>query len=330
MSEPLDVSKFYSTALNSKISGFKRLSERIARSLGFPLIDIDAHQDQVYENISIACEMFTKFAGYTQEYLVFNSSLYTAGEGIRLDQLFTLTPYLSAPTVTVPASGAASGGYTVGQTITGDSTEEHPPTFIVASTGADAGFTVPVAWEDLIGDWRKVVDVWSFEEGSSSGINTLFTIEQSLAQQTYFSYAMGNYGFDLISWYTLKNWLDVREKILAIKRDVMFNDRTQKLILIPEPTPGQTFYGAVGCYVEKPLRDVVKEVWVYQYSLALTKIAIARVRGKFANVTLFGGGTLNSADLLAEGREEKAALEAKLYEGAPGFGDAAPPMFFIG
>ena len=58
------------------------------------------------------------------------------------------------------------------------------------------------------------VDVTDFDEGSTTGINTLFTLEQTLAQQTYFSYAMGKYGFDLISWYTLKEWLSVRSKIL--------------------------------------------------------------------------------------------------------------------
>ena len=62
-----------------------------------------------------------------------------------------------------------------------------------------------------------------FEEGSTTGINTLFTIEQTLAQQTYFSYAMGNYGFDLISWYTLKNWLETREKLLAQQRSYTFD-----------------------------------------------------------------------------------------------------------
>ena len=44
-------------------------------------------------------------------------------------------------------------------------------------------------------DYRKVMSVTDFEEGSNTGINTLFTLEQTLAQQTYFSYAMGNYGF---------------------------------------------------------------------------------------------------------------------------------------
>ena len=328
MPDPLPVSHFYSTYLNSRVDSITRLSDRIARSLGYPLINIDAHQDQVYENIAIATEMFTKYAGYSLEYLVFDSKLYTQGQGIRVDQLITITDYLSAPTVTVAAS--ASNAYTIGQMFVGDNTEIFPPMFTVGASGDDQGMIkIPAGWEDLIGDWRRVVDIWSFEEGASSGINTLFTIEQALAQQTYFSYSMGNYGFDLISWYVLKNWLEVREKILSVKRDLVFNDKTQQLIIIPEPTAQQSFYGIIGCYVEKPLREMMRETWVYQYALALTKINIGRVRGKFENVPLFGGGQL-SKDLLAEGLEEKKYLEEKLFESAPGFGDAAPPMFFIG
>ena len=181
-------------------------------------------------------------------------------------------------------------------------------------------------------DYRRVTDVFSFEEGSTSGINTLFTIEQTLAQQTYFSYAMGNFGFDLISWYVLKDWLDVREKMLSVKRYFEFNERTQRVHLIPEPqtTSGGRFFGAIGCYVEKPLRDLVKEPWIYQYALALTKINIARIRGKYSGTNLFGGGAPNYTDLLSEGLSEKASLEESLYTGTPGFGDAAPPMFFVG
>ena len=36
----------------------------------------EAHENQVNENIAIACELFAKFAGYTREYLVFNTELY--------------------------------------------------------------------------------------------------------------------------------------------------------------------------------------------------------------------------------------------------------------
>ena len=85
-------------------------------------------------------------------------------------------------------------------------------------------------------DYRKVVEVIDFEEGSNQGINTLFTLEQTLAQQTYFSYALSNYGFDLVSWYTLKEWLETREKVLATRRDIKFDPRTNTFKSIPSHT----------------------------------------------------------------------------------------------
>jgi len=178
-------------------------------------------------------------------------------------------------------------------------------------------------------EYRKVVDVIDFEEGSTTGINTLFTLEQTLAQQTYFSYALGNYGFDLVSWYTLKEWIDTREKLLAIRRDIKFDPRTQYLQMYPQPGDDR-FYGVIGCYLERAIRDVIMEQWIYEYALALSMISIGHVRGKFGNVQLLGGGALNY-DMISKGEERKAELEAKLLEGAsPGLGDADPPMFFVG
>jgi hypothetical protein len=178
-------------------------------------------------------------------------------------------------------------------------------------------------------DYRKVIAVTDFEEGSNEGINTLFTLEQTLAQQTYFSYALGNYGFDLVSWYALKEWLDTRDKMLAIRRDIKFDERTQYLQMYPQPGASK-FYGVLACYLERPIRDLVKEQWVYEYAVALTKIVIGRVRSKFTGVSLLGNGTLNY-DLLQEGLTEKKELEQMLLTGASaGFGDADPPMFVIG
>jgi hypothetical protein len=178
-------------------------------------------------------------------------------------------------------------------------------------------------------DYRKVIAVTEFEEGSNEGVNTLFTLEQTLAQQTYFSYALGNYGFDLVSWYTLKEWIDTREKVLAIRRDIKFDERTQYLQMYPQPGASK-FYGVLACYLERPIRDLVKEQWVYEYAVALTKIVIGRVRGRFTGVALLGGGTLNT-DLLQEGLTEKKELEQMLLTGASaGFGDADPPMFLVG
>jgi hypothetical protein len=352
------ITAFQSTNLNSKIDSFTRLSERIMRALGAPLITVEIHHDQLFENISLACEMFSKFAGYTEEYLVFDSDLYVDNKGLKLDELFSVTPSFNKivnsaqPTVFVAnssipssfftSSSALSSKYTDGifknqvftQTTYGQLTSfnQSISTSFTPSANSDNEKIVNSFDYDVM-EYRKVVDIVDFEEGSSTGVNTLFTIEQTLAQQTYFSYAMGNYGFDLISWYVLKNWLKDREKLLAQKRYFTFDPRTQYLVFYPPPrTPGSgsRFYGIIACYVERPLRDIIKEQWVYQYALALCKITVGTIRGKYQGTNLFGGGTINAA-IIEDGKAEKQRLEDTLMQqGAAGFGDAAPPMFFVG
>ena len=90
------LSSFYSTNLNPIVDSYERLATRIAYTLGYPQINIEAHQNQVYENVAIAIEMFTKFAGYTEEFLTFHSDMYEKGIGIRMDVMFTATEQLNA------------------------------------------------------------------------------------------------------------------------------------------------------------------------------------------------------------------------------------------
>lgn len=345
------VSSFFSTNLNPIVNSYEKLATRIAYTLGYPQVNIETHQNQVYDNISIAIEMFSKYAGYTEELLTFHSELYTPGEGIRMDVLFTATEQLkvSEPTRTEDTT-LDKELYEIGKMVIGGG----PIDFAVSYKGypdgspssrpelsqrsqTDESVDKPLpnmrGYDYLTDNYRKVIDVFAFEEGSSSGVNTLFTLEQTLAQQTYFSYAMGKYGFDLISWYTLKNWLDTRRKLLSQDYYYRFDDRTQTLRLTPEPNLNNRrtqFYGIVGAYVERPVHQLVSEPWVYQYALALTKINIARIRGKYSGTNLFGGGAPNYSELLSEGNAEKDKLETKLYEGVPGFGDGQPPLFFVG
>ena len=376
--EVLPVSAFQSTNLSNKIETFTNLGDRIKRSLGYPLITLEIHQDQLFQNIQIACEYFSKFAGFTTEYLIFSSQLYERNKGIRLDHLFTLTKAGLTDAQKIANAPVWSGS---------DFTIDTPSTvYISTSTILPSGFVNSVSLSSTfnegiqefeiidsalytaitshnsnlsslfrksvsksvalqsskstatqysnvfdydIMDYRKVVEVVEFEEGSNQGINSLFTLEQTLAQQTYFSYAMGNYGFDLVSWYSMKEWMDMREKVLATRRDLKFDPRTQYLQMYPQPGTSK-FYGVISCYLERPLRDLIKEQWVYEYALALTMIVIGRVRGKFTGVSILGGGALN-ADILAEGIAKKKELEDLLINGASaGYGDAFPAMFFVG
>ena len=381
------ISGFQGTNLNSRVDTFNRLSDRILRSLGYPFTNVEIHRDNLYENINIAIEYFTKFAGYTKEYLIFDSNLYQKDYGMKLDDLFTLQnsdtfkdqKALNTPnkdftkeienneTVYVATSSAPSSLFSSFSALSSSLVNGISSNDIFTNTFYDAivesvssiegifkpqvknGFTVQGSltsgnetytnqqyfnsFDYDTMDYRKVMDVTEFTEGSTTGINTLFTIEQTLAQQTYFSYAMGNYGFDLVSWYTLKNWLETREKLLAQQRSYTFDPRTQLLRMYPQPNASDSnvrFYGVVSCYVERPIRDVIKELWVYQYSLALSKIVVGRIRGKYTGTTLFGGGSLD-AGMYQEGMTEKASLEEQLLTGAaPGQGDSDPPLFFVG
>jgi hypothetical protein len=278
--------------------------------------------------------MFTKYAGYTREFLVFDSKLYELNKGIRLDVLFSLSKEFNAQLKMKDVPEDVRAAYTIGKMVIGQ--PDKPYVYQVA--GRDENDTKETlsllnSYDYLCKDYRKVIAVLDFEEGSTTGVNTLFTIEQTMAQQTYFSYAMGNYGFDLISWYVLKNWLDTREKVLALQKEVLFDERTQYLRIMPQPGQGSSshYWGVVSCYVERPLTDIIKEPWVYQYATALTKIGVGNIRGKVTNAPLFGGGTINYNDLLSQGLAEKKELETMLYSGAtPGMGDADPVMFFVG
>ena len=424
VAQPL--STFYGTHLNPVVTGYERMCDRVAMSLGYPMVNLEVHRNQIYEFLTMSVEYFTKFAGYDTEYLVFDSDLYENGKGIRLDKLFAITPELSesytgvnltisqdtygstntvvtagvsavifsttiqvgnsgTPTeyaikmvnssnnstrvsklvattnratgsgaqtstefgiihtssedlLTVSTATSGASGLTfviIGNPVSNGTVTVLPNDYLTTSRGVSASQNAFASYDVLTDDYRKVVDVNGFEQGSTTGVNTLFTIEQTLAQQTYFSYSMGNYGFDLISWYTVKEFLDTREKLLSQKISFKFNSRTQYLQLLPQPTfdsdgnNSSQYWGIVSCYLEKPVVDMLKEQWVYQYTLALTKIAIGRVRGKYSGTNLMGGGSLNT-DVLQEGLTEKAALEEQLLTGTPGQGDADPPMFFVG
>lgn len=371
------VSAFMSTNLNSKIECFQQLGQRIMRLLGHPIINVEIHPDQLYDAISMATEFFTKYAGYTTEYLIFDSRLYETNKGVRLDHLFTvantgftLTEKLAGTkrsnpdfTVDIPdalyislsaipqsyfsnssalSSAVPSDGIYEMQVIDKSIYNE----FITFSPSLSSVFKMApqrkissqceaidnaTQYNNMfdydVMDYRKVMAVTEFEEGSNQGVNTLFSLEQTLAQQTYFSYAMGNYGFDLLSWHTMKDWIDTREKLLAIRRDIHFDARSQYLKFYPQPK-NTRFYGVISCFVERPLRDIIKEKWVLEYSTALAKVMWGRILTKITGVSLLGGGNFSGDTILAEGLREKEALETMLVEG--GYGDFEPIGLVVG
>jgi hypothetical protein len=284
-----------STTFNSKVKTYDKLAQRVRRTMGEPLVQIEVSSEQIYEFIDIAIEYFTKFAGEDEEYLVFRSDLYIPGVGLPIGKLFNTTPQMFNQETSVRAT---------------------------------TGVSLSAGYDYDLDDYRRVIDVFSFEQGNNSGVNTLFTIENTIAQQAYFGHLLGNVGYDLITWQALKTWIDTRDKVLGLMPYIRFNPYDQILKLIPEPNPTTgSYFGLIGCRIQKPLKYLIQQLWVYRYTLALTKIAVGHVRNKYSGTNLFGGQTVNGADLLRQGEKEKDELEKEITTDLI---DRMPISFFLG
>lgn len=296
MAEPL--SAFYSTHLNSRIDSIEKLATRILRQLGCPIVGkLELAQEQCYEFIAMAVEHFSQYAGYTEEFLLFDSRLYRPGYGIKLDELFsTSTPELSA---------------------------RHDPNDPNTIVGYDY---------DLM-DYRKVVDVANFEVGENTGTNILFSLQYALMQQMMgmvYSQTL-NKGFHLIEWYNANEFLELRNKLLALKTYYRFDPYTQRLTLLPEPTSDGygKYFALIRCYVERRFREMLNELWVQKYALALVKIALGHTRGKYGGTQLLGGGVIQYQDMTSQGIAERDKLEDQLLTGTGGWANMNPPAFIV-
>ena len=151
-------------------------------------------------------------------------------------------------------------------------------------------------------DYRKVVSVVNYSESGVSSITSLYNFDTSLAQQFFYTNQFNHRSFGLTTWYALHEWRNLYEKLLAVKRGWHFNKDTQYLTLTPQPRMGERFFGIVECWVERPLKDVLKEPWVFDYALALVKEMLGRVRSKWGDsVQMLGGGSLTGNALAQEG-----------------------------
>lgn len=285
-----------STTLNPIITSYDLLAERIKMQLGWPIVDVEACDEMIFDAIDQAIEWYSKYAGYTEEYLCFDSYQYECGQGIPMDKVLTCVSKCYCP------DGTGCG-----------TTNRHLTAMFMDCD---------------LNEYRKVIDVKSFEPVDFSGTDYLFSLDYMFAQQTYFSYLLGNIGYDLITWQALKMWLDLREKMFATKPQIRFDERTQRMRIIPEPTQNNNRYvGVVGCTVERPIKDMVRERWVFQYASAIVKIMVGNVRGKFGSVNLLGGAAVNYNDIRSQGLEEKKQLEEEILRS---FGEVQPLGFLVG
>ena len=179
-------------------------------------------------------------------------------------------------------------------------------------------------------DYRRVNSVTNYSESGVSSITSLYNFDTSLAQQFFYTNQFNHRSFGLTTWYALHEWRNTYEKLLATKRGWHFNKDTQYLTLTPQPRMGERFFGIVECWVEKPLKDVLKEPWVFDFALAVCKEMLGRVRSKWGDsVQMLGGGSLTGNALAQEGvNKQKELLEELIKNQA--YGAMHKPRFFVG
>lgn len=179
-------------------------------------------------------------------------------------------------------------------------------------------------------DYRRVNSVTNYSESGVSSITSLYNFDTSLAQQFFYTNQFNHRSFGLTTWYALHEWRNLYEKMLAVKRGWSFNKDTQYLTLTPQPKMGERFFGIVECWVERPLKDVLKEPWVFDYALAVCKEMIGRVRSKWGDsVSMLGGGSLSGNALAQEGVNKQKELLDELIKNQA-YGAMHKPRFFIG
>ena len=279
------------TTLNSNVNTYTDLTTRVKMQFGYPSVDVELCDTVIYDNINQAIEWFSKYAGYTDEYLMFDSEEYVAGMGIDMKDVF---------------SKLGSSYNTTEEAVSGR------------------------MYDYDLEEERRVISIHGFDPVEYSGTDYLFTMDYMFAQQTAFGAMMGGGagGFDLVTWHVLKEWMELRSKMFAMQPQVIFDKRTQMMRLIPEPTRGNSRYvGVIGCWVERSISDMIAERWVYQYTLALSSIQLGNIRGKFGQVALLGGGSVQWNDILSQGIKMKDQLEVELMEK---FGESQPMGMFIG
>jgi len=174
--------------------------------------------------------------------------------------------------------------------------------------------------------------------GVTSGINTLFTIENYLYSQGYFEalYNTGGAGYTIISYHIARDFLDTVRRYTPDKYNWKYHPYTNEIEIHPAPASGNSLVLSDGTY-DSPgfvlLRTYMIEGsqydgytagdennnfyaldWIFDYAFADCKERLGYIYRKFDQFQSIGnvGLNLNGNELVQEAKEEKERLEEKL------------------
>lgn len=191
-----------------------------------------------------------------------------------------------------------------------------------------------------------VLDILEFDDSSNShgGINTLFTLENSLYSAGLLDFNSLTSNSTLITYHLAMDFLEVIDRYKSSNYKWTYDNDDRLLHIYPAPKADNVIYvnntetgieevsdtagwallhlrqlhgaGRDNFSLNKAYAKLLSRQWVKEYTLALCKITLGIIRRKFDNYASIGntGINLDGDALLSEGKEEKERLEEDLSE----------------
>jgi hypothetical protein len=136
--------------------------------------------------------------------------------------------------------------------------------------------------------------VFTLDEELDGSINTLFSIENQMANQGVLPYHHGM-GKSYVSFELASQFVDMSRRYLGQRFDFNYNPQSQVLKLFPDPKQqNKEGFIVLGLKTIPPLSELYGNWYVKRLALAKAKIILGLVRSKFGNVQLPGGGNVDT------------------------------------
>jgi hypothetical protein len=153
----------------------------------------------------------------------------------------------------------------------------------------------------------------------AAGINTLFTAENFMYSQGYYDFR----NFDLVSWVVLQNWLEIKNQVLGQNIRFNYNKYTKVVTFTPSYIKG---YLILDVTVMVPTSFLWNIPWIMRFAQNEASIRISRIRTKFGQTQMLGGGTLEALVGEQDYRTIREELIKELISGI----ESEPVGFFVG
>lgn len=129
----------------------------------------------------------------------------------------------------------------------------------------------------------------------------------------FFNQGMGNYVGAWTTFQCMNEFFQLSKQMTGNNPDFTYDKETGLFRLLPEPQSRGDQYILLTCNCEPPIEEYFGNEYCRRLILAEAKILLGTIRKKFQNISLVGGGSIDTS-IGDEGRDEKQAAMDELIK----------------